>query len=226
MRPSSSRSPRAPRGTGSGAVTPFEVVTPSPDRVPGTLPVRRPRAVRRLRLPARLPGRAARPQGDRGARAAGPAGAARPGASARGRPRGARSPVPGDVDGLAWRTRVEYAVVTRRVARHAPAPLARRRPVDHCLIAAPDAREVEGAGPAPIDERVDTSHGTRQFAVAADGFWQVHPGAPTTLVETVLELLDPQPGEKVARPLRRRRAVRGLPRRAGRATWSCGRRRG
>jgi tRNA/tmRNA/rRNA uracil-C5-methylase (TrmA/RlmC/RlmD family) len=105
-------------------------------------------------------------------------------------------PVPGDVNGLAWRTRVEYAVApdgSRGMRRHRSHSVI---PVDHCLIAAPDAREVEGAGPAPIDERVDTSHGTRQFAVAADGFWQVHPGAPTILVETVIDLLDPQEGEK------------------------------
>jgi len=105
-------------------------------------------------------------------------------------------PVPGDVDGLAWRTRVEYAVTpdgSRGMRRHRSRSVI---PVDECLIAAPDAREVMGAGPAPIDERVDTSHGTRSFAVAADGFWQVHPGAPTTLVDTVIELLDPQPGEK------------------------------
>jgi len=105
-------------------------------------------------------------------------------------------PVPGDVDGLAWRTRVEYAVMpdgSRGMRRHRSHSVI---PVEQCLIAAPDAREVAGAGPAPIDERVDTSHGTRTFAVATDGFWQVHPGAPTTLVEAVVELLDPQEGEK------------------------------
>jgi tRNA/tmRNA/rRNA uracil-C5-methylase (TrmA/RlmC/RlmD family) len=105
-------------------------------------------------------------------------------------------PVPGDVDGLAWRTRVEYAVApdgSRGMRRHRSRSVI---PVDQCLIAAPDAREVMGAGPAPVDERVDTSHGTRSFTVATDGFWQVHPGAPTVLVETVLDLLDPQVGEK------------------------------
>jgi tRNA/tmRNA/rRNA uracil-C5-methylase (TrmA/RlmC/RlmD family) len=69
--------------------------------------------------------------------------------------------------------------------------------VDDCLIAAPDAREVTGAGPAPVDERVDASHGTRSFAVDAAGFWQVHPGAPAVLVETVLAMLVPRPGERV-----------------------------
>jgi tRNA/tmRNA/rRNA uracil-C5-methylase (TrmA/RlmC/RlmD family) len=37
---------------------------------------------------------------------------------------------------------------------------------------------------------------THPFSVAADGFWQVHPEAPRVLVETVLDLLDPQPGER------------------------------
>ncbi len=35
----------------------------------------------------------------------------------------------------------------------------------------------------------------REWRVAADGFWQVHPGAAETLVATVRELLAPQPGE-------------------------------
>lgn len=35
----------------------------------------------------------------------------------------------------------------------------------------------------------------RQWHVPADGFWQIHPAAADTLVSTVLELLDPQPGE-------------------------------
>lgn len=36
----------------------------------------------------------------------------------------------------------------------------------------------------------------RDWQVDADGFWQVHPHAAPTLVETVLEALDPQPGER------------------------------
>ena len=35
----------------------------------------------------------------------------------------------------------------------------------------------------------------REFAVAEDGFWQVHPGAPEVLVDTVLDQLAPRPGE-------------------------------
>ena len=40
-------------------------------------------------------------------------------------------------------------------------------------------------------------HDIRVFEVAEGGFWQVHPGAPQTLVQTVLEMLDPQEGEAV-----------------------------
>ena len=67
-------------------------------------------------------------------------------------------------------------------------------PVDDCLIAHPDASEPSSG--VVVTERVDTAHGTREYAVAGDGFWQVHPGAPRVLVEAVLDLLRPQPGER------------------------------
>lgn len=101
--------------------------------------------------------------------------------------------VPGDPDapdGLRWRTRQSYARTrdgARAMRLHRSHDVI---PVDDCLIARPDARE-----PAP-GTRVETVLG-RDFTVAADGFWQVHPGAPATLVTTVLDLLDPQPGESV-----------------------------
>jgi tRNA/tmRNA/rRNA uracil-C5-methylase (TrmA/RlmC/RlmD family) len=54
--------------------------------------------------------------------------------------------------------------------------------VDDCLIAGAAAtHQVRGV----------------PFDVAADGFWQVHPGAPEALVDTVLAHLAPQPGESV-----------------------------
>jgi len=64
-------------------------------------------------------------------------------------------------------------------------------PVDRCLIAADDARAA-GTGSGEVVERVLD----RDFRVEADGFWQVHPQAPRVLVETVLELLAPRPGER------------------------------
>ena len=38
--------------------------------------------------------------------------------------------------------------------------------------------------------------GGRAFEVAAGGFWQVHPGAASTLAAAVLDGLDPQPGDR------------------------------
>ena len=62
-------------------------------------------------------------------------------------------------------------------------------PPGGCRIAAPGA--------------LDGSEGTvtelaagRRWAVAADGFWQVHPAAADTLVAAVLAGLQPQPGER------------------------------
>jgi tRNA/tmRNA/rRNA uracil-C5-methylase (TrmA/RlmC/RlmD family) len=120
-------------------------------------------------------------------------------------------PVPGDADGLRWRTRVVYAVApdgSRGMRRHRSRTVI---PVDDCRIAAPDAvvRIARGPDAGTVEpdaaggaadvtrvERVAAAGETREFAVAGDGFWQVHPGAPAVLVETVLELLAPQRGER------------------------------
>ncbi|MGD9961140.1 class I SAM-dependent RNA methyltransferase [Nocardioides sp.] len=93
------------------------------------------------------------------------------------------------LDGLHWRTRMQYVDLpggTHGLRVHRSRDVVE---IDECLIAHPDAREPSAA---LVSEQV---HG-RDFTVAADGFWQVHPGAPETLVDTVLALLDPQPGEK------------------------------
>jgi tRNA/tmRNA/rRNA uracil-C5-methylase (TrmA/RlmC/RlmD family) len=47
-----------------------------------------------------------------------------------------------------------------------------------------------------VVEQVDTSYGSHSFTVAGDGFWQVHPGAPRVLVETVMQMLNPVAGER------------------------------
>jgi len=71
-------------------------------------------------------------------------------------------------------------------------------PVDDCLVGRTDAREPDPLEPSgPVTEVVETDHGSHTFAVPADGFWQVHPGAPRALVEAVLDLLDPRPAERV-----------------------------
>ncbi|MCW2843346.1 MAG: rRNA m(5)U939 methyltransferase [Nocardioides sp.] len=116
--------------------------------------------------------------------------------------------VAGDEDGLRWRTRVQYAEGPRgqrAMRKHRSRDVV---PIDDCLIAREDAREVHPPGStldrsavAPssvVHERVTTRlEGSHGFAVEADGFWQVHPGAPRVLVETVLAFLQPKPGEKV-----------------------------
>jgi tRNA/tmRNA/rRNA uracil-C5-methylase (TrmA/RlmC/RlmD family) len=48
-----------------------------------------------------------------------------------------------------------------------------------------------------VTEAVETSHGRRDFEVAADGFWQPHVDAPRLLVEIALELAGVRPGERV-----------------------------
>jgi len=61
--------------------------------------------------------------------------------------------------------------------------------IDDCLI---------DAGLPPRDvETVETAYGSRDFRVDPDGFWQSHVEAPRVLVETVLSLLRPRPGDTV-----------------------------
>lgn len=90
--------------------------------------------------------------------------------------------VPGDQDGLRWRTRQRYVRLPgggRGMRKHRSNDVV---PIDDCLIESPDPSDHRALG--------------RAFQVAADGFWQVHPGAPDVLVTTVLEMLRPQPGER------------------------------
>lgn len=89
-------------------------------------------------------------------------------------------PVPGDVDGLRWRTRQRYVDLPtgRGMRLHRSHDVI---PVEECLLEAP-------AGPAYSVRGVD-------FQVADGGFWQVHPGAPETLVSAVLDVLRPVAGE-------------------------------
>jgi len=95
--------------------------------------------------------------------------------------------VPGDEQGLRWRTRQQFVHLPdgRGMRKHRSRDVI---PVDDCLIARTDAREPR---PGTVTEVVEP----HRFEVAADGFWQVHPGAPRTLLDTVLGLLRPQPGE-------------------------------
>jgi tRNA/tmRNA/rRNA uracil-C5-methylase (TrmA/RlmC/RlmD family) len=90
--------------------------------------------------------------------------------------------VPGDHDGLRWRTRQRYVELPggrRGMRKHRSHDVVE---VDDCLIAG-----------APADHVV---HGIG-FEVGDGGFWQVHPGAPEVLVDTVLAYLGPRAGESV-----------------------------
>ncbi|GAB3436685.1 class I SAM-dependent RNA methyltransferase [Phycicoccus ginsengisoli] len=132
--------------------------------------------------------------------------------------------LPGAPDGLGWRTRVEFAVDESGRAglrKHRSHDVV---PVDTCLIAdprvlatgvlqrdwpgetsvdvvAPSEGEavvvpVPGADAVPVvTEAVRGEHFSGEFEVSARGFWQVHPAAAPTFVDTVLRLLAPQPGE-------------------------------
>jgi len=145
--------------------------------------------------------------------------------------------VPGDEEGLHWRTRVRYAVDDdgrvglRRHHSHAVVP------IESCALATPSltgigvqshrwpgSRDVIAVAassgervvvpepthvgtPArslPVDVAIPGLRGRgwvrevaggREWRVAADGFWQVHPGAAEALVAQVREILQPAPGE-------------------------------
>ncbi|WP_183092821.1 class I SAM-dependent RNA methyltransferase [Nocardioides stalactiti] len=91
-------------------------------------------------------------------------------------------PVPGDVDGLGWRTRQRYVPLAggrRGMRQHRSHEVV---PVEKCLLEAPQGPSYEVRG--------------SRFEVADGGFWQVHPGAPEVLVDAVLDALAPQPGER------------------------------
>lgn len=108
-------------------------------------------------------------------------------------------PVPGDQQGLRWRTRVRFATTPSGLPGFRKHRSHEVVPVSDCLITRKDARAVvEGSRSVELVETtevVETTHGAHSFEVAADGFWQVHPGAPRVLVETVLEMLRPRLGE-------------------------------
>jgi tRNA/tmRNA/rRNA uracil-C5-methylase (TrmA/RlmC/RlmD family) len=134
-------------------------------------------------------------------------------------------PVPGDESGLGWRTRVEFAVDHDGRAGLRGSRSHDVVAVDTCLIAdprvlatgvltadwsgdvavdvaAPSAGEAvvvavpSGEADAPIvTERVAAQSFSGTFEVSARGFWQAHPGAAATFVDTVTGMLAPQPGE-------------------------------
>ncbi len=132
--------------------------------------------------------------------------------------------VPGDREGLDWRTRVQFAVGPDGRAglrMHRSRELVY---VDHCPIShpgLPDVTDRSWRGLESVEAirsatgeqlLVETSRpGTmhldgpsvlheqaagRGFEVTGSGFWQVHPGAADVLTSAVLSALDPRPGER------------------------------
>jgi tRNA/tmRNA/rRNA uracil-C5-methylase (TrmA/RlmC/RlmD family) len=128
-------------------------------------------------------------------------------------------PVPGDHDGLGWRTRLRLAVGSdgraglRRYRSHEIEPIA------DCLIAAPGADVpdvVSRSWPAGSEVVVDvTSTGERALSIGTPdrtvtervagrdwqvpvgGFWQVHPGAAQALTDAVAGVLEPRGDERL-----------------------------
>ena len=121
--------------------------------------------------------------------------------------------VPGDRDGLGWRTRVRYAVDDdghvgfRKHHSHDVVP------VNRCVIASPDVQAATcfrlpvseqawsspsitvvgpGAGPAVVQECEGAPQFVTERAVGRDwrvptnGFWQVHPGAADVLGQEIV----------------------------------------
>jgi len=132
-------------------------------------------------------------------------------------------PVPGDKEGLGWRTRVQYAVDEDGHAglrKHRSHEVVR---LDICPIAHPSLPAVtseDWTGAEAVEAivsdageqlRMVTADGElfrdgpkllhekavgRDWQVTGSGFWQVHPGAPDALVSAVLEGVSAQPGER------------------------------
>ncbi|GGK38879.1 23S rRNA methyltransferase [Pilimelia terevasa] len=131
--------------------------------------------------------------------------------------------LPGDADGLGWRTRVRYAVAASGRAGLRVHRSHQVVAVDRCVIAHPavqdcdvldrdwprtdavsvvvgaeDDRTVlaDGAvltGPGEVVERA----GGRRWRLPATAFWQVHPAAAETLGSAVAGLLAPRPGDRI-----------------------------
>jgi tRNA/tmRNA/rRNA uracil-C5-methylase (TrmA/RlmC/RlmD family) len=124
---------------------------------------------------------------------------------------------------LGWRSRIRYTVDgagrAGLLAHRSHEVVA----VDRCLLAHPGLRDLpvtstewpddhhvsavasaggdvtvcgDVTGPVSGPRTVRERAAGRDFQVAADGFWQVHPAAPDALAAAVCELLAPVPGER------------------------------
>ncbi|HVW80431.1 MAG TPA: TRAM domain-containing protein [Mycobacteriales bacterium] len=112
-------------------------------------------------------------------------------------------PVPGDRDGLGWRTRMRLAVGPDGGAglhRHRSTEIEH---ITHCLIAhesLPVASVLEQTWPdvEAVDLQASDEEvaGGRRYRIPEGGFWQVHPGAPDALIDAVLGFLDVRPSDR------------------------------
>lgn len=129
--------------------------------------------------------------------------------------------VPGDHEGLGWRTRVRFSVDAegraglRRHRSHDVQPL-ETCPIAHPLVLETGVLERTWPGVSDLQVAVSVSSGEqvaladsaalgrsrvteeaagRSWRVTGAGFWQVHPGATETLVEAVRDALEPRVGE-------------------------------
>jgi tRNA/tmRNA/rRNA uracil-C5-methylase (TrmA/RlmC/RlmD family) len=110
--------------------------------------------------------------------------------------------VPGDIDGLHWRTRLRLAVDEVGVAglhRHRSHEV---EPIGDCLLAHPDLPVASVVAQKWPDSdgvdlvTTDVEHAIgRDWRIPAGGFWQVHPGAPEALVSAVLSVIDVRPSD-------------------------------
>lgn len=134
--------------------------------------------------------------------------------------------LPGDEDGLRWRTRQRFAVDAQgraglrkhrshEVIALQDCPIASRAIIGTGVLSRtwPGAEAVDAVvsgtaevhlmavsgsdGPRPqVHEPVAAAAWSGTVALAAGGFWQVHPGAPAAYVDAVLAAADPQPGQR------------------------------
>jgi tRNA/tmRNA/rRNA uracil-C5-methylase (TrmA/RlmC/RlmD family) len=129
-------------------------------------------------------------------------------------------PVPGDTDGLGWRTRIKLAVNRdgaaglRRHRSHDVIPI-KDCPIAHPLTGLPELTAQSWPGTRSVDVAVAPGSGDRvvrpgrgpahlrqhaagrDWRVSPSSFWQVHPGAADTLAAAVLGALEPAPGDTV-----------------------------
>ncbi len=135
-------------------------------------------------------------------------------------------PLPGSAGSLGWRSRLRYTVAASGRAgllKHRSHEVV---PIDRCVIAVPAIQDLDvTASPWPADDdvevvgsslgdvavmasrnghhrrvsgprRVREAAGGRTWRIDPEAFWQVHPATPDTLTDTVMEMLDPRPGER------------------------------